>query len=52
MAEQDKKLKDIEDKIKRLEAIVSRLASRVEYHERERQRLKTDLNMIYNALRK
>lgn len=52
MADQDRKIKDLEDKIKRLEAMVARLASRVDYHERERQRLKSDVNLIYGALRK
>lgn len=47
-----RKIKDLEDKIKRLEAIILKLSSRVDYQDRERQRVRSDINYIYGFLRK
>jgi hypothetical protein len=52
MTEEQKKIKALEDKIKILENVVSKIAARVEYHDRERQRMKSDINTIAGALRK
>jgi hypothetical protein len=52
MTAEQKKIKELEDKIRNLELMFSKLASRVEYHEREKQRMKTDINHIASVLRR
>jgi len=52
MTDEQKKIKDLEERIKKLEMLFSKLASRVEYHDREKQRLKNDVNHIVSVLRK
>jgi prefoldin subunit 5 len=47
-----KKVRELEDKVRRLEETMRRLTQRVEFFERERQRIKTDINTISNVLRK
>jgi hypothetical protein len=52
MADEQKKIKELEDRIRKLEMMFSKLASKVEYHDREKQRLKTDINHIASVLRR
>jgi hypothetical protein len=47
-----KKILQLEQTVKRLEFQVAQLAQRVNYFERERQRIKTDINHIAGILRK
>jgi outer membrane murein-binding lipoprotein Lpp len=47
-----KKVKELEAQLKRLEMIVQRLATKVDYLERERQRIKTDVSHIASVLRR
>jgi hypothetical protein len=47
-----KKIAELESQLKRLEQIVQRLAVKVDYLERERQRIKTDVSHIASVLRK
>lgn len=50
--EQDKKYRDLEKQIMRLERIVEQLAKRIDYLDRERQRTKSDVHEIASHLRK
>lgn len=47
-----KKMAELEAQLKRLENIVQRLTIKVEYLERERQRIKTDVSHIASVLRR
>lgn len=46
------KIRELENKIARLEAIVAQLVKRVEFHERERLRVKSDISNIASAIRR
>lgn len=52
MSEDVRKIKQLEDQVKRLEDMVKRLAARVDYHDRERQRIKNDLSQVAGYLRR
>jgi hypothetical protein len=47
-----KKISELDAQLKRLENIVQRLTIKVEYLERERQRIKTDVSHIASVLRR
>ncbi len=47
-----KKIAELDAQLKRLESIVQRLAIKVDYLERERQRIKTDVSHIASILRR
>jgi archaellum component FlaC len=47
-----KRLLQLEQTVKRLEFQVAQLTQKVNYFERERQRIKTDINHIAGILRK
>jgi hypothetical protein len=47
-----KKVRDLETRVKRLEEVIRRMSQQIDYFERERQRMKTDINTISNVLRK
>ena len=46
------KIRELEQKVKRLEELVQRLATRLEFHERERLRVKNDISQISSSLRR
>lgn len=46
-----KKIQQLESTVRRLEQIVMNLAQRVDYLDRERQRLKNEITQIYGSLR-
>jgi hypothetical protein len=46
------KIRNLETRVKRLEEIVRRMSQQIDYFERERQRIKTDINTISTVLRK
>lgn len=46
-----KKIQQLESNIKRLELLVLQLTRRVDYLERERQRIKNDVSQIVGVLR-
>jgi hypothetical protein len=52
MTDEEKKIKLMEERLRKLEMLVSKLSTRVEYFEREKQRIKTDINSLANSLRK
>ena len=47
-----KKLRELEKHIQRLEHMVMLLQKRVDYHERDRQRIRNDLNQIAGVIRR
>ena len=46
-----KKIQQLESSVRRLEQMVMQLSNRVDYLERERQRVKNDINQLYSSLR-
>jgi hypothetical protein len=52
MTDEEKKIKELELRIKKLEAVVSKIYSRLDYYERERQRMKSNVENIANVLRR
>jgi peptidoglycan hydrolase CwlO-like protein len=50
--EHEKKFRDLEKQIMRLESVVDQLRKRIDYLDRERQRTKSDVHEIASHLRK
>lgn len=46
------KIQMLEQKIKRLEDIIKRLSDRLDYFDREKQRIKSDVSNIFNSLKR